>query len=561
MAKPILLNLTGLLVLLSIAIFAGCKEIPKARSVVTTPDYDKGFSFLNRQDDSAYYYFNKVLITSKDSLQIAMALNNMAICQSNAGDYFGSQERLLASLGYLHEDSPRHQWCLIADYNELGTDNLNLKNYDAAISYYGRAANLSTDTLRRAIALNNKALAYEKKVQYGAAISIYNAIITQIKTNKRQYARVLTNLAMARWRQDSTYPAAPTLLEALRIRIAGKDDWGLNSSYSHLADYYGPSQPDVALGYARQMYAMADQLGSPDDEVEALRKLILLGPPVEVKGYFVRYQRLQDSLETARNSARNQYALIRYEAEKGKAENLRLQRENAERRVEVVWQRAVIFCVTVIFVLVTWWIIRHYKTRRRRIEQAAQNAIRENQLQTSRRVHDVVANGIYGLMTAYEHGLPMEKEVVLDRLNRLYVGSREISYEPGNTVESFQNKVSAIVSPYGQPGRKVITIGNEDPVWEGIAPAIKADLELILQELMINMDKHSKARNVALRFSREGKALSIQYIDDGVGFADAQKLGNGLVSTGNRISDLGGRIIFDRNNPAGLKIRINIPNE
>jgi tetratricopeptide (TPR) repeat protein len=530
--------------------------------ILTTPDYDKGLTFLNRQNDSAYFYFNRVVNRSKDSLQIAMDYNNMAICQSDAGDYFGSQESLLTSLHYLHEDREKDQWCLIADNNELGTDNLNLKNYDAAITYYDRAAVLAKDEGSKAIALNNKALSLEKKTQYTEAIAIYESIIGQSKKKKREYARVLTNLAMARWRRDSGYRAAPDLLAALEIRKTEQDEWGLNSSYSHLADYYAVSRPDSALSFARQMYAVAGRLGSPDDELEALRKLILLGPAKEVKPYFVRYQQLQDSLETARNNAKNQFALIRYETEKNKTDNLRLQRENAERKAEVLRQRVIGLGTAFVFVIFMGWAILWYRRRKARTRVEKEVAIRKETERLSQKVHDRMANGLYQLMKEIQYGEGIGKEALVDRIEKLYEQSRDISYNPGGASRhESHSTVAGLLAPFGNTGTKVLLVGNDENLWSGLGPTVRNELLELLRELMINMSKHSGAGNVLVKFDWGGKGLTIRYTDDGVGFPPGFRPGNGLTSTGNRIAAIGGEIIFDRDTPKGVSIRIFVPND
>ena len=84
-------------------------------------------------------------------------------------------------------------------------------------------------------------------------------------------------------------------------------------------------------------------------------------------------------------------------------------------------------------------------------------------------------------------------------------------------------------------------------------------MDYILQELMINMKKHSEAKNVVLKFERGEGELRIQYTDDGVGLPADFRYGNGLKSTGNRIYNLGGAIIFDIAKAKGTKINISFP--
>jgi len=510
-------------------------------------------SFFNHQNDSAFYYFNKVATSSKDSVEIATAYNIMATIQSDEGDYYGSQEILLTSLKYLNEQKEKDHYSLLSDYNELGSNSLNLKNYNAAIEYYDQALKFIKDDNFKVITLNNKALANQKMQRYDQAIDIYQSILSQSKTNKKEYARILSNLARTRWLKDSSYKAVPDLLMALQVRKEEKDDWGLNASYAHLSDYYSHSRPDSALIYADKMFAIAQLLNSPDDKLEALQKLITLSPPKALKQYFVHYQHLSDSIQTARNAAKNQFALIRYEAEKSKADNLRLQKDNIQQRI-IIYGVGCFFIVSAVFVI-AW-----YRKRKQQMEWESQNTIRENQLKTSQKVHDVVANGLYRIMTGIQHHNDIEKEQLLDEIEILYERSRDISYEqPENLPTDFQAVIAKMLRSFANSDTKVGIVGNNKSLWDNVKDQVKVELKHMLQELMVNMKKHSSARNVVVRFERQSDQLKIQYTDDGIGLPSTFQYGNGLTNTGNRIKSIGGQIIFDKNTTKGLKIQVHLP--
>jgi signal transduction histidine kinase len=530
--------------------------------ITTSDDYKKGVSFMDRQNDSAYYFFNKVVNSSKDSLQIAIAYNSMSVLQSDAGDYFGSQESLLTSLKYLDEKKENNQHCLVSDYNELGSVSLDLKNYHAAVDYYDRSLEKAKDTSARTIALNNKAFALQQQGDYAKAAAIYESILSQSKKDERTYARVLNNLASVRWLQNKSYPAAPVLLGALDIRFKASDDWGLNSSYAHLSDYYMHTRPDSALFYSRAMYTIATKLNSPDDQLEALQKLIRLGPVGDAKKYFEQYQRLRDSLETARNRAKNQFAMIRYDSEKNKADNLKLQRENAERRVELVTQRAITGGAIILFTVLAGWVFFWIRRRKQKLNWEKETAIKEERIKISRKIHDVVANGLYRVMKEIEYGGTLDNELLLDKIEPLYLQSRDISYE---TIESyhrgFQAAVHELLMSFGRPDRKIAIVGNDSERWDAVAEGDKGAIELVLRELMINMDKHSGASSVKVSFERETDGICIGYLDDGVGLSPAFNYGNGLTNTENRIQAIGGSLIFERNEPHGLIVRIYLPNK
>jgi signal transduction histidine kinase len=547
--------------LLLITSISACKEQHKVVPVITTsPDYKKAKAFLNLNDDSAFYYFNKVATSSSDSLQIAMAYNNMAVIESERGDYFGSQESLLTSLKYLNEQKETNYNCLVADYNQLGRNSSNLKNYEAAIEYYNLALKFSKKPVYIAIALNNKAVTYQNMRQYTLAIDVYRSIIQQSRKNKKEYARILSNLAKTRWLQNPGYQAAPDLLMALQIRKDEKDDWGLNSSYAHLADYYLHSRPDSALTYADKMYAIAQKLNSPDDELEALQKLIILSPPKDVKEYFIRYQFLSDSVQTIRNASKNQFALIRYDAEKNKIDNIRLQKDNAEKKVQIIQQRVLISGTLIIFIVIICAVIAWSRKRKRYIERESQNTIRESELKTSRKVHDVVANGLYSVMTDIQHQENIEKGQLLDKIEILYEQSRDISYERPEPIRAdFQAAVASLLASFANQDTKVLIVGNHKDLWNKMKGHTKIELEYVLKELMINMKKHSSARNVIVRFEWQVDCLKMQYKDDGIGLPSTFQYGNGLTNTENRIKSIGGRIIFDKNTLKGLEIQVYLP--
>jgi len=543
-----------LLVLLLLASSYACKKPDKAVPMVLTSDYKKGVSLFNEQPDSAFYYFNKAATISKDSLEIAMAYNSMAVIQSDAGDYYGAQESLLTSLKYLNEQKRQDQNCIVSDYNELGRNSSNLKNYDAAIDYYNEVLKRSRHENFKDIALNNQAVSYQDMGRYAEAINIYRSIINKSKNNKEEYARVLSNLAKTRWLADSTYQAAPDLLMALHIREAEKDEWGLNASYAHLSDYYASKESDSALFYAGKMYFMAQHLNSPDDKLEALRKLIALSPPATSKQYFLRYEFLSDSIQTIRNAAKNQFALIRYNAQKNKADNLRLQKD-------IIQQRVVTYGIVTFFLVVIGAIVIWYRKRKQVMEWKSQNTIRESQLRTSRKVHDVVANGLYRIMTGIEHhqGL-VEKDRLLDQIEVLYEQSRDISYENQQGVSTeFHTAIAELLGSFASDGTKVLVAGNREDLWSGVKDNVKRELQHVLQELMVNMKKHSFAQNVVVKFERQDNNLTIHYTDDGIGLPSPVHYGNGLTNTENRIKGIGGRIIFEKTTTKGLKIQVCCP--
>jgi signal transduction histidine kinase len=511
--------------------------------------YQKAVSFWDRQNDSAFYYFNKAANNSRDSLQTAKAYNGMAEIQSDAGDYFGSQESLSVSLRSLNEANRKHFSTLCADYNELGTNSLKLKNYSAAIGFYEQALKFTGDEESQATIFNNQANAYQKKKEYGQALQRYAIAIGQTKKNGKTYARILTNMAMTKWLQHPGYKAAPELLKALYIRRQANDVWGENSSYVHLAEYYTSSRPDSALFYARKMYTVATRLDSPDDRLDALQRLVRLSPPHAAKTYFTTYQLLNDSLQTARNASKNQFALVRYDTEKAKTENLRLQKDNTEKKFALLRKDILLYSSLGMFALLG---LAAWLWYRKRQQQMA--------LRFSQKVHDEVANGLYRVMKRVENEEAIEKGSLLDDIEALYERSRDISYEDApSRSDGFDLQINRLLADLAGSDIKVAVVGNMADLWGPVDAEQKKELLQVLQELMVNMRKHSSATLVTLNCSRKTGCLEISYSDNGRGFNENFQQGNGLRNTVSRIQQFGGTVTFGNKEPHGASVRIVLP--
>jgi signal transduction histidine kinase len=105
-----------------------------------------------------------------------------------------------------------------------------------------------------------------------------------------------------------------------------------------------------------------------------------------------------------------------------------------------------------------------------------------------------------------------------------------------------------------------VLVGNDEVFWIKTSTQVKYETEHILQELMVNMKKHSGASNVVIKFEvREEDVHYIDYTDDGVGIAGDVPYKNGLTNTGNRIKAIHGRLIFGIQTGKGLNIQLSFP--
>src|SRR5690606_18595838 len=259
-----------------------------------------------------------------------------------------------------------------------------------------------------------------------------------------------------------------------------------------------------------QQFDIAKTIKNPDAQMDALQRVLELSVLEENRPFLEKYHQIQDSVEIARLTAKNQFALIRYEVEKSKTNNLKLSNEIAEKQYRLNLMRVLLVGLIIVAALSSFYSLNWHKRRKQRMELEAENRVKESQLKTSRKVHDVVANGIYRVMAELENRDDVNREELLDRLEILYDKSRDISYEVedlGMGDIPFHLTISELLKSFANEERTVLIAGNEEATWDRLNAVQKDNLEQVLQELMVNMQKHSKAQEVIVRFDYEGNIL------------------------------------------------------
>src|SRR5690606_28372149 len=95
------------------------------------------------------------------------------------------------------------------------------------------------------------------------------------------------------------------------------------------------------------------------------------------------------------------------------------------------------------------------------------------------------------------------------------------------------------------------TLNSEKVNWHKLSHTKKHSVYRVLQELMTNMKKHSKATNVLVSFSQKRSKIQITYKDNGIG-CELHKQ-TGLQNAENRIKAIKGTITFDSEPQKGFQ--------
>lgn len=538
--------------LLVLLLFSCSKKLANNQDQSIGDIYYKKAKEIN--NDSAFYYFNlakNAYLETKDSSGIGRSLVNMAILQSYDEDYFGSIETSLEANKYLRKiDDTIIRFTLASNYNNMGISSSYLYDFDNSLKFYSEALKYVNDPESKYLYHNNfgdvlTTLGKYKQAQQNFEI----ALQTKIKIN---YARALNNLAKAKYYDNKNYNPLPEFFKALKIRQEQDDSFAQNSSYATLSEYFFDKDKVKALEYAKKMFEISNKNNSKENQLQALQKIVNLDNK-NYLDYFKQFQILNDSVQILRSKAKNQFAVIRYDVEQKNALNQKLKADN---EIEKIRKNVGIGSLTIL--LVGGFLL--YRKRQKQLKQEKELEVKNTELRYSKKVHDKVANKVYHVMSEVENTVNMNKEVLLYKLEGIYQISRDISYEKNDAAleRNFSQHLSQMLKSYSSETIKVPIIGNEESLWEDIPDNSKIEIFYILQELMTNMKKHSKADKVLLDFSRENGLINISYSDNGVGISTHSPK-NGLQNTESRINSIGGTINFETKTENGLKINLSFP--
>ncbi|WP_400071854.1 hypothetical protein [Zobellia russellii] len=540
-------------------------KIGKA-SLLAEHYYLRGYYFAEIE----HHYFKAVENYSRskeyyqslnDSVGVGDNLMNIGIIQKNNNDFFGSKETLTDALKFLKSPADRAN-C----YNTLATNHRKLLNFSDAVKYYQKAIGTTQSNIDKLIYENNLAASYIDSKAYDDAIDLLGRIANDstLKKHQKEYARVLDNLAYAKWLAGSSV-WEDEFQKPLTIRINKGDKRGQIASYTHMGEFYGAASLEKSKVYFDSVIRLSKSLKIPRAEKDALKQLMKL-LPADV-GMKNRYVFLQDSLYEQELKVKTQFAKYRYDDRFKQESILRLEKENAERKLEVVEQRnqkiisysgfALLLFVSVFAGFYLVQRARHLKQENRTVKI---EATYETEAELSRKLHDDFAGKLNHAMVLLQNGA--QRTEVLNVVDGLYNQSRDFSREINDvdTGPKFKEVLFGMLSGYGRNAQLLVT-GSLEVEWDSLSALTKKTLYKVLQELMINMQKHSGATVVSIHFEQLKKKLVISYTDNGNG-ATKSSLNNknGLWNTEKRIQAIKGSLTFDSDKGDGFRAQIEIPN-
>jgi tetratricopeptide (TPR) repeat protein len=518
--------------------------------------------------DSAFYYFGRSREQYQwlaDSLQQAEKLYYMADILWKYNDYVGMESATTEAVQLLDKKvkTATDSSYIVSAFNHYGLAYTGLLDYESALDAYKKASLYEKTASNQLIIENNKAWVHMEAGEFDKAVRILKPVVENPELDRYNMARAWDNYGYSLYKTGANQ-AGEWLQKAFDLRMDIHDTYGLIPSYGHLAELYSASDRPRSVSLLKDGYRLATRQGSPDDRLYILRLLHDYTTGAESQRYSDIMISLQDSTRMVQQRAKNQFAKMRYDASLEKERALALQAQKvaddltiARHKVARLWWLGAV----VVIVLSAGGVLIYHRNRARYMRL---RSVYETETRISGRLHDEFANDTYQLMIFAETGdlgSAENKEVLLDGLDKLYTGIRNVSRENAGieTGEGFTEDFKQMMAGYGDQHCRVLSKGFDDIDWNALNKQVKITIYRVVLELLVNMRKHSKCSVALLQFSQQGKRASIEYSDDGIGqTSDGILKKNGLRNVENRIDAIKGTVTFEFPDK-GFRVNISFP--
>ncbi|CAA9202048.1 hypothetical protein FLA105534_03902 [Flavobacterium bizetiae] len=522
--------------------------------------------------DESYNYYNQAQLLcdiDNDYIDYVYALTCMASVEQMQGDFVASEVLLTKTLPHLKKiKKPRFAANV---YEQFGANYYYTYDYNNALLYYQKSLHLKISTYRKIVVLNSISQIYLKQGKIKLAESILISL-SKIKTiyekdkyiNDYEYARILDDLGLC-YDEQGKPEAIEYYKKSLAIQLRLKDNYSLLYSYLHIAEYFQFSNPQKAQHYAKTAYDISSKLNDAPNKLQSLKLLTKTSEGKSLKEYSSKFIQLADSIEKSRKTAKNQFARIKYYSKKDRDENLQYKAEKAKNELQLERQknRNIISYIILFFTTMFSLFLYCYLTIKGKKEK--NDAIFKSEIRISNKLRAELAHDVYQTLTFTENiDLTKEdnKEILLNNLDAIYARTRTISKENSaiSTGKNYASALKEMISGFKTPELNILLNGFDLILWDCVEKNKKIILYRILQELFVNMKKHSQATLVSINFKITDKTLTIIYNDNGIGTKNSTpNLKNGLQNVENRIKTINGNIIFDNNSEKGFRLSFTFP--
>ena len=519
--------------------------------------------FILQKKDSAFSNTIKSIEYYKllnDSSNTGKRYLDLAYMKNDIDDYFGSIESSINAINYFSNQKTEDLVYIASSYNVIAFNHEDLLMHDKAIENYKKAISLAPSINDQLSYKNNLATFYNKIGNYKKSIQILKSI--NLDSVKPILIKALyeDNLAYSKWLNDPKENILQTLQKNLKLKKSKNDIVGLVDSYEYLAKYFMKKDITKAISYANMLIESSKILGHPKGVLKGLKIIMKVDDTnLHSKNQYIN---LKDSITLSHLNTRNQYAKIKYDNTKTLQANKTLIQKNEEEKLLKSIYALFALIAVVIFTFYLYYSQQKRKETHLKYEQDKLQSVYKTETDISKKIHDEIANGIYQVMIHAQNENNPLSEKSIDKLDQIYKRTRNFSHQISeiSVNENYLTELQGMLEDYQSQDTNIVVSGIKSMSWNNISEIKKETVYRVLNELMVNMTKHSQAHLVVLKFTQSKKYIKISYSDNGIGITNNQfVVGTGLKNVENRIHSIQGTFNFENNHNKGVQINIAFP--
>jgi tetratricopeptide (TPR) repeat protein len=523
--------------------------------------------FAQVNQDSLNYYIAKINSKTADANELAKAylifdkakaqylkkgsiaggvycLDRMSEIERRLGLFYDSESTAVEGLKLLDElpINPENNKLRNRIVNRIAMILWDYQKYEESLQYCFDLLKVVQSKSDSATVYNNIGITYKKQQKYDTALFYLkdaSRLSQQIKNDHPIKAMSLDNLGFVQGMLGKEQGLV-NMKKALEMRMSDSTD--VYQSYRHLTEFYTlKNNKSEALFYANKTYDLALKNNNESDLIEAMRNLLDLGE----HQIYDKFRALDDKVTLERLLSLNKFSQVKYNYEKAEEKVAQAKAKAARYRLIYGSTAGFIFISSISL----FFIIRTRHKKKILVQQF------ETEQYISKKLHDEVANDVFHTITKVRGNKTRQPEL-LNALDGIYHKVRDISKSNAdlNVTKDFGRLLNDLLISYKTEQVNIITIHLSNIEWTDVSEIKRKTLYRVLQELMVNMEKHSQATLVTLNFEKDKGKLSVRYVDNGVG-CQLEK-GSGLTNTESRMEMVNGKITFESEIGKGFRVHL-----
>jgi signal transduction histidine kinase len=552
-------------------------------------------------DNAQYLRATKLLNESlvireqlKDLPGIASICNKLGIIDQKQGRLKEALEHQIAALK-IYQKLGQDKW-IGYSLNNIAIIHQNLGNLDKAIQYHQKALEYRIkmkDQAGEATSYGNMANVYVRLYDTISAVNYYQKALNLSRSLKIEdlISANLSNMGNISMGQKKYDQALKLFDESLQIRERLGDSKGISSTLSRIGTVYTETKryQDASKALNRSL-AIANNISTIDEKLSALlglAKLKALTNQLDSSFVLMKlYIATKDSVYDARIKQQILDVQSQYETDKLEQDLELVKKEKEYTEISLVQRKTQILLLIFVFISIIgtgiFLFYRHQQqqkatanSERIKEQETRMNAVFEAQEEERRRIakelHDGVGQTISAIKMNYQSLVQKASENILvpdfKKIEKMLDNAgkevRSISHqmipkelEQFGLIPAVEGMLNLNLE-HSQIAYQFEHSGFE----ERIGTHIELVLFRVLQELVSNVVKHSKASELNVQLVKVKSHVVLNVSDNGVGFdvEKKEKNGIGLLNIGSRIDGIKGHLHYESEPGSGTTVTIRTP--